>query len=374
MLPGSISYLILSDIHLGHNVNPAGRIIDNLKKLLNKYETIHLDIIFIAGDLFDKLVDNTMSENKDIQLWIFWLLCYCERKKTRLRVLEGTRSHDRGQSGQFETIYKISRTSIDYKYIPYLYIEYMSDLDIHILYVPDEWHENTSVTYKQALELMKKQNIEKVDLAIMHGQFHYQLRTNIQSIPKHREEDYLSIVRYYIHIGHVHTYSQFNRIVAQGSFDRLAHGEEEPKGMVYAIIRKDGSFEHHFIENKEAMVFKTIKVTEESLEKLLIYLDKRINKLPINSSVRLVAKKDSLAYKIFSDLEARYGLYRLTKKTTEQTNTESYISYIDNTEYQVFSITRENIAGLIRDEVVKSATMTQSHIDRMEEILTEECQ
>ena len=78
--------------------------------------------------------------------------------------------------------------------------------------------------------------LTKVDYAVMHGQFDYQLPKHITGMPRHDSQKYLDIVKHYIFIGHIHTHSVYDRIIAQGSFDRLTHGQEEPKGYVVSIV------------------------------------------------------------------------------------------------------------------------------------------
>lgn len=362
MLKPHIYYLVISDIHLGHRNNPTSSITENLKNVIGKFSNKPLDIIFIAGDLFDRLLDNSMPDTQEAHLWMCWLLRFCEEHNIKLRVLEGTRSHDRGQSSQFATIYHIAQTSLDYLYIPYLHIEKMEDLGISVLYVPDEWHEDTQETYKQVELLLQENSLRSVDIAIMHGQFGYQLPNAPMSVPRHKEEQYLQIVDHYIHIGHVHVYSQFERIIAQGSFDRLAHGEEDPKGFVYAEIRQDGSHEHHFIENKDALIFKTIKVRAMDLEASIAYLDKQISKYPIGSNIRIHAKKDHPVFMAFSDLEIRYAQYRLTKKTDDKEDDSLYSSkIIVQSDYQAFSITKENLNTLLTDSLATRKDLTPPH-------------
>jgi len=371
LIPSVVRYLVFSDVHFGHRINPTASIVDNIYRLVSQYQKQSLDIIFIAGDLFDRLIDNSMSDNREVHIWMCWLLRFCEENKIRLRVLEGTRSHDRGQSSQFETIHHIAQTSLDYRYIPYLHIEHMEDLGITVLYLPDEWNEDPKVTYRQVCSLMESSQLSQVDIAIMHGQFGYQLKQAPPTIPKHQESDYLSIVKYYIHIGHVHSYSQFEKIIAQGSIDRLAHGEEEPKGMVYAEIRKDGSKEHHFIVNKAAMVFKTIRVKPLELKDSIAYLDQRISKLPLGSAIRIQAKKDHPIFQVFSDLEIRYSQYRLSKKTTDQ-DEHIYETHIDSDAYQTFTISRDNIRSLITDILTANSKMTPAHFECMQKVFEAE--
>ena len=105
---------------------------------------------------------------------------------------------------------------------------------------------------------MKDLNIEQVDLAMMHGNFKYQLP--MPSIHMHTEEDYLSIVRYYICINHIHTASVYGRILAPGSFDRMAHGEEEDKG--YRIYSTENNKDTEFVVLNSNEKFITLNEEE----------------------------------------------------------------------------------------------------------------
>lgn len=369
-----ISYVVVSDIHLGHRKNPTERITENLKNTLSPLFQKGFDILFIAGDLFDRLLDNTMPDNTTAKLWIFWLIQQCEQHHVKLRVLEGTPSHDRKQPAEFDTIYHIASSSVDYRYIPYLHIENMDDLKLHVLYVPDEWHSNPQETFRQIQDLMKEQSIDQVDIAIMHGQFGYQLKNLPEKIPRHQEDQYLAITKYMIHIGHVHNYSQFERIIAQGSFDRLAHGEEDPKGLVWANIYQDGSFDHFFIENKEAMIFKTIQIKQSDYQASIEELDKKISKYPEHSYIRIKAKKNHPLFLEFDKIELRYLAYHLSRQTSDQKDEQYKILNIGETlsDYTAFAITEQNIGQLLKEEIQKDSMFKQPHWSYFNEILAEE--
>lgn len=347
-------YIAISDIHLGHRINPALRIIENMKTTIEPLAKRGLDAIFIVGDLFDRLLDNSMEANSDSYMFMTWMLKLCERYHIKLRVLEGTKSHDRYQSKYFEVLHKALQSQTDLKYIPYLHIEIMSDFDLSILYIPDEWRESTDQTYQEVLDLLKEHGLEQVDLAFMHGQFEYQLKNIPGHIPKHKEHNYLSIVRYYIHIGHIHIASEFERIVAQGSFDRLAHGEEGNKGFVYAVISPD-DYRYEFIVNHNAMVFKTLNITKKSLDEIIEDLDRILPRYPEGSCIRLKAKKTSPVFTDFDKIERRYWNYRITKKDPGATTKVMPIlmETVDMSAYQAFSITRENLATMLEDSIRK---------------------
>ena len=74
----------------------------------------------------------------------------------------------------------------------------MEDLDIHILYVPDEWRHKASDTLTCVRDLLKEKSISQVDIAVMHGCFRFQMPMLEGMKFVHKESDYLDIVKYYI--------------------------------------------------------------------------------------------------------------------------------------------------------------------------------
>ena len=354
-----VDYIVLSDVHLGHKRTPTAHIIDNLKATVGPLFKNKLDIIFIAGDLFDRLLDKSMDDVSDIDKWLFWLFYNCQQHSVKLRILEGTPSHDWKQSRHIKTILDISCLSVDFQYISALSIEIMEDLGISILYVPDEWNESTEETLTQVKGLLADNHLNTVDIAIMHGQFAYQIPQAPATIPRHSELDYLSIVKHFIHIGHVHSFSVFERIIAQGSLDRLAHGEEEPKGLVWAhITNNDRSF--HFIENKNAMIYKTINLRGSTIEEVLEYLDKKILSLPEGSFIRLNGKEDHIGFSYFREIKTRYLMYTISRKS-EEVITNNIVDIGVLNDYQSFSITPDNIEGLLRSTIESKYPFEEKH-------------
>lgn len=360
MKSSTIKYIVISDVHLGHRNNSAKSIIDNIKVFFNGYAKREdgLDIIFIAGDLFDSLLDLSKDDIYDIIVWLDIFLNYCYVNNIKLRILEGTPSHDWKQSKLSTIVHDICKTKIDILYVDTLYIEKNVDLGINILYIPDEWNTDTSITYNQALSLMKENKIDKVDIVIMHGQFQYQLPNPNIKAPKHIESDYLNITKYLIHIGHVHQYSVFERIIAQGSFDRLCHGDEIPKGGTYNVINKDGTYESVFIENKLAKTFVTLNVKEMSLEKSLDYIEKKTKNLRVDSFVRIKAKKDSVVFKNFELIKKKFIDLRLSKFTDDE-DAIVVAAYVDINldEYEPIILRPETIEGALVSVIESKYTL-----------------
>jgi len=360
-----IKYLVFSDVHLGNPRNDALDIISNIKEMLKSYDRKNkLDIIFIAGDLFDRLITLPSDTATESLLFMAWLLNFCARNQTKLRVLEGTPSHDWLQCKQFETTISVSQLPIDFKYITTVHVEHMEDLDIHVLYVPDEWDPSTDKTYEDVLSELKARHVSKVDIAIMHGQFGYQLPAHIQKIPRHNEENYLNIVKYFISIGHIHTSSVFSRILAQGSVDRLSHNEEEAKGMMECHIYRDGQMEYFFIENKNAKVFKTIDISELDSNKAMKKIDKLVSTLPFGSYVRLKALSDHPTLNHFDEVKKKYPSVIWSKKVLDQKETNINDDDLIRTfeqDYAPILLTRNNLHDLLMTRIKSDP----NHIDAL---------
>lgn len=356
-----INYLVLSDIHLGHNTNKTKDIVNNLRTyFMENYKIFHkLDMIIIAGDIFDKLLLNN-SENYILATeWLTELIMYCKKHNIILRILEGTPSHDWKQAKVLTTILEKLNVELDYKYIDTLYIEDNSKLGITILYIPDEYKHNAKDTYNDVLKLLKKNNLLEVDIAIIHGQFHYQLPM-VKLDSSHTEDDYLNIVKHYISVGHIHTSSIYNRILAQGSFDRLAHNEEEDKGGMLITITNNGNDSYRFIKNKHSKIYKTFDYGDKDLEYILKDLDKKLNKYPIGSNIRILSNQYELLNKNMLEFSKRYKGYnfKLTKPKEEVIK----VNLLDKkVNILCFPITRENIVYLLEVELAKHNFTQEEH-------------
>lgn len=285
----NFEFVVLSDIHVGNPRNPSEDIIANLnREFKDDQRFAELDMIFIAGDVFDNLLNSV--DVIVIDVWIAKFLSLCKKHNVALRVLKGTPSHDWEQSSRFVYINEqISKIGADLVYFQDLSIWYEERFDMNFLFVPDEWSGSTEQTFSQVRDLLKKKGLKQVDYAIMHGNFEYQLPSHLK-IQKHDSRSYLEIVKHLIFIGHIHTYSQFDRIYAQGSFDRMGHGEEEPKGYLRVTRYPDGHHDVRFIENKGAKRFVTLDYTGLDVETIIQKAKVDTEELPQGSFVRITAE------------------------------------------------------------------------------------
>ena len=367
-----ISYLCISDIHLGHKSNKTEYIVDNLHSYFQEYDKLisKVDIIFIAGDIFDTLLSNNSYDYLLATSWLTELITYCQLNKIKLRILEGTPSHDWHQAKLISTIVDKLKIDIDYRYITTLYIEDMKDLGIHILYIPDEYKPKAKDTYQDVISLMGEHGISMVDIAIMHGQFNYQLPM-VKLESSHNEDDYLKLVRYYINIGHIHVGSIYNRIIANGSFDRLAHGEEGDKGAIICYLHPDGSMSFKFLINKHAMVYKSLDYSKEyNVDKILKHIDKDVKNLKENSQIRLILNSSVMLSSNIKTLKDKYPYLNFKILTEDGSNKLKLGDQIlEEQKIESFSITKDNIKELLYNEL-KVMDLSKNELDIIEEELS----
>jgi hypothetical protein len=297
-----VIFFVITDLHLG-KFGKTERLVSNLISYFNthKKQISKSDVLVLDGDTFDKMLSTSSHEYKLAIQFISYLVQYCKLHNIKLRVLEGTPSHD---NKQMEAISEAvgGFGNIDYKYIPSIQIEYMKEYDKHILYVPDKMGD-TGLEIQDKIDTVLIENgLAKVDLVFVHGNFKYQLPISLKS--ELSEEFFLDICKYYIVSGHIHIRSIFKRIIVPGSFDRLEVNNEAPKGGVFLYIGDSidsSSFE--FLDNSMAMRCDTLILlnsnSKEVYRKVKRYVE--INNYTKDDHLRL--KLDS--NEIFTEIKNR---------------------------------------------------------------------
>lgn len=359
MIFSSIKIASISDVHLGNPRNEAQYIIDNLYRAFPRNaETASLDVLVIAGDFYDRLLTLPQQESHQIDQAIVYLLRLCKDYDIDLWIVRGTNSHDRDQTLRFVLLNEMYKIGANLVYRDYLDIVWMPKFGINVLFVPDEWNGNDpDKTLEQVYQEMKIRDISKVDFAVMHGQFEYQLPPVVKA-PKHNSKAYLSIVKYLIFIGHVHIFTTNERIIAQGSFDRISHNEEGPKGHVRAIVRSEDDYEIEFVENIGARIFKTVNCYDHDLKTCEELILEAAGQVPEFSFLRVRANAGNpilQAEKHYTDLcpllnwtfEPNKDSEKAIQKQIELQRAEIYIPVMINP---------DNIVELVEDRLSAKAT------------------
>lgn len=308
MKNSKLKALVFSDVHLYHDKTKTEHIVLGLFKALADSEKLRdVDIIFISGDLFDHSVFMPNKDTRFVINFIYHLLNMCAKYDIVLRILEGTPSHDWRQSKLIIDINNNRVDPVDAKHAINLSIEHIERFGIDVLYVPDEWGSGCADTFLEVKELLDKHNLDKVDLSIMHGCFNYQFPVNLVGKPDvHDEQSYLDITRYLIIIGHYHTPSVYERIYVPGSFDRLKHGEEEPKGYLEFTLYDTGAYDVTFIENEDAMIYKTFDCSDTPVSEVIRHISRYLNGSTDECFIRILANKEDAIYSGLTDLKRTF--------------------------------------------------------------------
>jgi len=340
----------ISDIHLNHPNTPTELIVRNLMLYAfpNQKSTHSLDIIFIGGDVTHSLMDFASENAILFRKWVAEFLWMCAKHDIMVRIIEGTPLHDWKQSRIFVEENENHAIGCDLKYITDIHIEHIDRYDIDVLYIPDEARPTTTITWNRVVELLDERGLEKVDFAIMHGAFAYQL-PNVDDVRDkvHDEEKYLAIVRHYIFIGHVHTHKPKGRIIPNGSFDRLAHGEEEDKGHVRLL---KGNIE--FFVNKGAMRYYQLNVSGMEVDQVIELVSEKLKSNREKFKIKLLANKEDAAFGLVRRLSGlfSFGVFeieRLDKAAKKKERTEARSRRTSS----LPTLTRDNLIDELINEI-----------------------
>lgn len=271
-----LNIIFVSDIHLGHHSTPTEDILKNLRREFSYENLKGVDAFIIGGDIFDRLLNLPDDRVSQIKEWAYDILKICKTLNIVFRILHGTPSHDFRQAIIFEQINQFAKIGCNFRFVTDLEIEFIEQLGINVLYVPDEWRGDPRQTQKEVISLLEEKKIKQVDVSVMHGFFEYQIPDKAQA---HSDVFYESITIHVISIGHVHHFSTKGKITAQGSFDRLSQGYESPKGYVKVSLNLNDptDIKKEFCVNKYATWYKTVNITEclykeeakEAIDKIL---------------------------------------------------------------------------------------------------------
>lgn len=371
MMTEPLKYLVISDVHLGGRTTTATEILAHLTAYFEDFRStgrfVDLDLIFIAGDLFDDTIEFASDVLGEFLPWFARFLEWCARHDIVVRILEGTPRHDRMQSQTLSHIAKMTKIPVDLKYIPDLSIERLERFNLNVLYVPDECRHTAEAVRRDVEGLLAEHQLDQVDIAIMHGMFKYQLGTIPMNSKVHEEDWYLRRVKHYLNIGHVHTHSQYSRILAQGSFDRLKHGEEEAKGAILVERLPSREWVHHFVENPQAKLYKTIAV-KGTLEQALKTIDKTVRTLPAGSYVRIQALATHPALQGVEALKKQYPQYVFSKKPMAEED-DKPAAVLPQFEYVPIVLNRETLTEAVFTEVTTQHTLEMDEEFRLHHLL-----
>ena len=362
----------LSDIHLGHRKTPTLHITTNLGREFPDTETTQkLDIIFFGGDLFDQLLTLNQIDVPQILEWSAHFITMCARNKTHVVYMEGTPGHDWGQTRLLETLQKLGMGGPYFHYITELSIVHFDDLDIDVLFVPDEWRPEPDDTWMEVRELLRNKNLEQVDFTILHGTFEFQLPEHVK-VARHSSERYQQITRHRVYGAHIHQASSRGNIRVNGSFDRLAHNEEEPKGHWRTHFKNGVVVRENFHINENAKIYQTVDCTGQPVEQALETLTKVVAQVPDDSHIRVKASVADPILANFDVLKKRYPTIHWSSKVSDKEVAQKNLLVDLRSTYTQIQITPENISQLLMEKVsqlTQDPTLIEQCQLRMKELI-----
>ena len=363
----TFKFLAISDIHLGHRKTPSSYITSNLMKVINRDLLLELDMVIIAGDLFDHGIGYSDDDAVTIQHWLVNFLSLCGACNVAIRVLEGTPLHDRKQARHLKVIGQSSAFNVDLIYVDRVWVERNKEFSLDILYVPDEWHPDPDQTWIDVKEELSHNSINKVDLSVMHGFFEHQVPPMV-SIKPHSNSRYEGITRRYVIVGHDHTPAFRGKIIAPGSFDRLAHKNSGKKGCWKVELSSSGRDDKViFIENESAKEYITIDCSglsfDAAIEKIVA------TKALIGAHIKLKSYKTDSSLALLEWAKKNYFNYNWTLELiNKDATTKTGIYKPDPTE--LLSLNKNSLPSLLRDKL-KVLNVDGTILTRSDELIKE---
>jgi len=345
-----INMLVLSDIHLGHAVNKTEDMVQNLRRFLLTYKNDlqKTNLLIISGDVFDKLLTNNSADFHLAYEWLTELLLICDKYGIILRILEGTPSHDWKQVKLLYNTIKNLKLDLNFRYFEELDIEYIDDLGINVLYLPDEWKTTNIEIYEDVKKKMEEHDLNKVDIIVMHGAFNYQLPEFLTNL--HDPELYSGLAYGPIITGHIHNRSMYKNIIVPGSFERLSHSDdgEEKGGLLLNYNTENHKWNFKYLNNKHALEFYTFDVSGKEIS----YIKKLLDKYKKDKKVyiRFIVGENNLLRESILDLKKLYSniILNIVKEKKEEKDEKLIKSEI---KIKTSKLDKDFILGYISEKV-----------------------
>ena len=252
--------LLMADIHIG-SIKDTRYVYNVITDIIEKEVIFNkTDMVVILGDYFDRLF-RANEEYVSLAINVMsYLVESCKRSKTKIKLINGTFSHDYDQYKLFN--YFFSMKDIDIRLFTTVTEEIVNGK--HILYVPEEYMMDKHIFYKKYLYSDKQ-----YDYIFGHGMIIEAFPTIVQvshsassgkekTVPRFTSGELSKVCKLSVW-GHWHHYTEMRNVYYLGSLFRNSFGEEEDKG--YGIIEND---EFKFIKNEKAYIYKTYVFDETS--------------------------------------------------------------------------------------------------------------
>lgn len=371
--------LVASDWHLGNPRTPTSNTLASLDKLLFRDPGYlsKIDIFFIPGDVFDRDLKLSQGFSDGIHKWVEKMLRACKASDVMVRVLEGTNSHDRGQSKIFTTVNDTAKIGCELRHVERLEIEHIDKFGIDVLYLPDEHHPDHHQILSDVKSKMDSHGLQKVDFIIMHGMFDYQVPYK-GADPSHYHDSkaFNKLVRKYCISGHIHQGSRRDKILVPGSVDRHTHGDEGSKGFLQIEVNSKLHNDDDVvtvIENPLAAIYRTLNCVDMDVVEGMDYIRSEVGLYHGKVAIRLKLTSGSALATTVKSLEKEFRNIVWDYTTVVEDKTEE-VDLEDFTIEQGIEITPANIKELLtahmkslsypEEAIVKSLGVLDRHLNK----------
>lgn len=356
---GYLKMVVTSDLHFGNpKIDPNSMLLKLRKFLYPELRDCHLFII--AGDLYDQLLTVGSKAHVAASNFISDIFTISDFTGMQVRILHGTYTHDRDQLSVFSAL---ATDKTRYKIVNHIECEEISDLrcgqdvintTLKVGYLPDNLsyrHSEDVLGYLQ--KVMTCLGWGHLDLLIGHGTFAHVIRSDGHRPPcLYEQAQFKDIVQGPIVMGHIHTPGRNHNVYYCGSFERLAHGEEEKKGFyVFTLDEKRvEGWRSRFVVNDLAVPFVTILPEGDDIPEIMKNFTSQVDdKLPTGRGyLRVVHKSPEVRSILHKVCAQQYPHISYSSKSTGET---------DATEIKVDEITLDlfddvhpdvhNLGGLV---------------------------
>lgn len=367
--------LEMADLHVNHPFVPHLTTIELLSGVLLNASTLErTHRVYLAGDFYDHGIEYTDTDKViDIENFQIAFLKAAKKYDVQVRILRGTKSHDREQGKYFVKLNEQLEIGCDLKYFDKLTVDIDERYGDATLYIPDQWNVDASKTLKEAITEMAKLGLDQVQFGCMHGSMRYQMPEHMRmNQDLHDEKQYEKIVEYINFIGHHHNASNYGKTHCAGSPQRLRFGEEEDKGYLVAEVRKEGA-SVFFKKLDHAMPLITKDCTGKNIDEVKEVIDALIAKHPDQLGVRIQGSSSDPAPAVVRIYQEEYPhlFFKFEPKGQKDKKQLPTIDVSASTEH-IATLTSENIGQLLVERIEAKHPHYTEHVGRiMEEILNE---
>ena len=281
--------------------------------------------VLITGDYYDKRISLEDPKSKVASKIFLDIFNMCKENDKWFIVTRGTYGHDFRQLDNFQ--------ALELTYDKFKLINTVTELEVDelkILAIPEEYPADELEYYKTYIQDVPD---KYYDMIIGHGMFTHNsfdansAERNMNKMPIMDVNTLFRVTNCIIY-GHIHTHSIYKDILAyNGSYSRLCHGEEEPKGFLLTEYDLDTRKPlYNFIENVNAPIYKTIKINKifalpvEELTKKIESISTTVKSLKVKIDVDLVNSdpdKVDILREYFSNSNVIIDAQRFTLKNKE---------------------------------------------------------